>query len=120
MQGALDADSGSLSIPAGWRIASVEQEITAHQRAASEFVMDGDVHLRALQAERAATPHDRGQRIAEMEAELFDADAWSAPSRAEQPVAGLGYAPEQRLAPGERLEWKSTRLNSSHKRAFRM
>src|SRR3546814_16837798 len=103
MEGALDADSGSLSIPAGWRIASGEQEITAHQRAAREFVMDGDVHLRALQAERDATPHDRGQRIAELEAELFDADAWSAPSRAEQLLAGLGFAPEQGEDPVERF-----------------
>src|SRR3546814_1661411 len=52
MQGALDADSGSLSIPAGWRIASVEQEITAHQRPAREFVMDGDEIGRASCRER--------------------------------------------------------------------
>src|SRR3546814_14904098 len=46
--------------------------------------------LRALQAERAAIPDSNGHRIAELESALVEADAWSAPSRAEQLLAGLG------------------------------
>ena len=99
LQGFLDADAGTLSIPAGWRIASVEQEISNNALAAREFVIDGDTHLRTLQAERLATPDHDGHRIAELEAALVEADAWSAPSRAEQLLAGLGFAPGQWLSP---------------------
>ena len=42
LHGELDADAGSLDLPAGWRIASVEQEIAADDRPAREFVIDGD------------------------------------------------------------------------------
>ncbi len=99
LQGKLDADAGSLLIPAGWRIASVEQEISHNDMPAREFVIDGDTHLRALQAERAATPDSNGHRIAELESALVEADAWSAPSRAEQLLAGLGFAPAQWMSP---------------------
>ncbi|NYT82989.1 ATP-binding cassette domain-containing protein [Alcaligenaceae bacterium] len=99
LQGRLDADAGSLQIPASWRIASVEQEISDSGMPAREFVIDGDTQLRALQAERAATPDSNGHRIAELESALVEADAWSAPSRAEQLLAGLGFAPDEWMSP---------------------
>ncbi|WP_308023286.1 ATP-binding cassette domain-containing protein, partial [Achromobacter insolitus] len=48
LTGALDLDAGNLALPAGWRIASVKQEIEADERPAREFVIDGDTHLREL------------------------------------------------------------------------
>ncbi|OWT55155.1 ABC-F family ATP-binding cassette domain-containing protein [Candidimonas nitroreducens] len=99
LQGRLDADAGTLDIPAGWRTASVEQEIGDNTLPAREFVIDGDRHLRALQAQRRATPDTDGQRIAELEAALVEADAWSAPARAEQLLAGLGFTPQQWSSP---------------------
>jgi len=99
LQGRIDLDAGTLSIPDSWRIASVEQEITALDRPAREFVIDGDTHLRRLQAERAASPDSDGHRIAELEAALVEANAWSAPSRAEQLLAGLGFAPREWMRP---------------------
>ena len=99
LQGRLELDAGTLSMPEGWRIASVEQEITAQERPAREFVIDGDTHLRKLQAERASTPDSNGHRIAELESALIEADAWSAPSRAEQLLAGLGFAPDEWMRP---------------------
>ncbi|NYT59471.1 ATP-binding cassette domain-containing protein [Alcaligenaceae bacterium] len=98
-QGRLDIDAGSLLIPPGWRIASVDQEISHNELPAREFVIDGDTQLRALQTERAATPDTDGHRIAELESTLVEADAWSAPSRAEQLLAGLGFTPDQWLNP---------------------
>ena len=95
LKGELDADAGTLSIPAGWRIASVEQDVAHDTQAAREFVIDGDVHLRQLQTQRAAVDPGDGHRIAELEAALIEAQAWSAYSRAEQLLAGLGFAPEQ-------------------------
>jgi ATP-binding cassette subfamily F protein 3 len=99
MQGRLDPDAGTLSMPPGWRIAGVDQQIRALDRPAREFVIDGDTHLRALQAEREGTPDSQGSRIAELEAELIEAGAWSAASRAEQLLAGLGFAPGQWMEP---------------------
>src|SRR5690606_3865294 len=68
-------------------------------RPAREFVIDGDRHLRSLQAERASVSPDDGQRIAELEQALIEADAWSARSRAEQLLAGLGFRPDQWMNP---------------------
>ena len=99
LQGRMDADAGNLVMPDSWRIASVEQEISDNTLPAREFVIDGDTHLRALQRERAQTPDENGHRIAELEAALVEADAWSAPSRSEQLLAGLGFAPDQWMKP---------------------
>src|SRR5690606_38119543 len=78
---------------------SVEQGITERDRPAREFVIDGDHHLRALQAEREQVDPEQGQRIAELEQALIEADAWTARSRAEQLLAGLGFTPEQWMNP---------------------
>lgn len=99
LEGHIDPDAGTLEIPPAWRIVSVEQEITANDRPAREFVIDGDRHLRRLQAERAGVDPSDGQRIAELEQALVDAGAWSAASRAEQLLAGLGFAPEEWMNP---------------------
>ncbi|OCZ67732.1 ABC transporter [Achromobacter xylosoxidans] len=95
LTGALDLDAGNLALPAGWRIASVEQELHADDRPAREFVIDGDTPLRALQARRAELTDDQGTQIAEVEAALVEAGAWSAASRAEQLLAGLGFKPTE-------------------------
>lgn len=95
----IDADQGVLDIPSSWRIASVEQEIRDRDRPAREFVIDGDTQLRQLQGDRTATPDEDGERIAQLETALIEADAWTAPSRAEQLLAGLGFRPEQWLLP---------------------
>jgi len=96
LNGQLDPDAGDLDIPASWRIASIAQEIHDTDREALEFVIDGDTRLRRLQAERAAVDADRdGLRLAELEAELADADAFSAQSRAEQLLVGLGFAQQE-------------------------
>jgi len=99
LKGELDADSGQLDMPESWRMASVEQEINDRDRPAREFVIDGDTYLRGLQQQRAQCSDADGERIAELEALLIEADAWSAPSRAEQLLAGLGFKPDQWMRP---------------------
>jgi len=99
LTGALDADAGTIDLPAGWRIAGVRQEIAADAQPAREFVIDGDTHLRHLQAQRAALRDDQGTQIAELESALVEADAWSAASRAEQLLAGLGFKPHEWMQP---------------------
>ncbi len=99
LQGQIDPDAGTLDMPASWRLASVEQILHDTDRPAREFVIDGDRHLRELQARRAALDPEQGQAIAELESALVDAEAWSAPSRAEQLLAGLGFAPDEWTRP---------------------
>ena len=102
IQHEIEADAGTLDIPVGWRVASVQQEIASSSIAAREFVIDGDVRLRQLQAQRLEAendPHADGARIAELEAELIEADAWTSASRAEQLLAGLGFTPAQWMQP---------------------
>ena len=93
LNGQLDTDAGNVTIPATWQIASIAQEIDDTDRVAVEFVIDGDARLRRLQNERAAVDVDKeGLRLAELEAELFEAGAFSAQSRAEQLMVGLGFS----------------------------
>lgn len=109
LQHEIEADAGSLEVPQGWRMASVKQEIASSSNSARDFVIDGDTHLRFLQRERLKlsaqlekTPSQAevlGSRIAELEAELIEADAWTSASRAEQLLAGLGFTPAQWDAP---------------------
>jgi len=101
LQGKIDADAGTLTMPGAWRIATVAQELHDSAKPAREFVIDGDTHLRTLQAQitmlESAHRHDEasGQRLAELQAALTEAHAWSAPARAEQLLAGLGFASHQ-------------------------
>ena len=99
LQHQLHADQGLLELPSTWRLSSVEQEIHERNRPAREFVIDGDQHLRQLQAQRAEVDPNDGTRIALLENALLEADAWTAASRAEQLLAGLGFRPDQWLQP---------------------
>ena len=105
LQHEIEADAGTLEVPQGWRMASVKQEIASSNGSARDFVIDGDTHLRQLQAERSKlsdalerAPNQAealGARIAELESELIEVGAWTSASRAEQLLAGLGFTPAQ-------------------------
>jgi ATP-binding cassette subfamily F protein 3 len=104
LRGDLHADLGQLDYPAKWRMAHVAQETPALERIAVEYAIDGDIELRRLQAELAALEqsadhHESGTRIAELHAELADADAYTARSRAEQLLTGLGFSTQQLQQP---------------------
>jgi len=97
----LHPDSGSIDFPKQWRIAHVAQETPALDRAAVDYVIDGDTVLRNYEQELATleaqgTQAD-GHRIGELHAKLADADAYTAQSRAEQLLAGLGFTEAQMM-----------------------
>ena len=94
IQGQIDQDAGTLDIPNFWEIAAVSQDVYGQEKNAREFVIDGDIRLRALQQARAEVDESDGIKLAELESALTDAGHWSAESRAEQLLAGLGFAPE--------------------------
>jgi ATP-binding cassette, subfamily F, member 3 len=96
LRGELHADKGEAELPAHWRIAHVAQETPALERPATEYVIDGDAPLRSLEAELA---HADGGRIGELHAALADIDAYTAKSRAERLLRGLGFAQEELYRP---------------------
>ena len=95
----LHTDSGSIDYPKQWRVAHVAQETPALERAAVDSVIDGDTTLRALEYELASVEAQGedadGNRIGELYAHLADADAYTARSRAEQLLVGLGFSEAQ-------------------------
>lgn len=95
LHGQLDIDAGNLDMPADWRISSVEQIIHDTERNIRDFVIDGDKHLRDLQKQRLNANESDGMLIAELETALVDAQEYSANSRAEQLLSGLGFASNQ-------------------------
>ena len=104
LRGELHADQGEVDYPARWRVSHVAQETPALERPALEYAIDGDTRLRELEAEVAATEaaehtEASGVRLGELHAALNDADAYTARSRAEQLLHGLGFTHEQMNEP---------------------
>ena len=100
LRGELHADKGDAELPAHWRIAHVAQETPALERAAVEYVIDGDSALRNLEKKLfEAETADNGTLIGELHAALGDADAYTARSRAETLLLGLGFKKEELESP---------------------
>jgi ATP-binding cassette subfamily F protein 3 len=100
----LQPDAGDAFFPASWRVAHVAQETPALDRPALDYAIDGDTHLRRLEAELADAEarhdsHDTGHRIGDLHAALADADAYTVRSRAEQLLTGLGFSHDQMNLP---------------------
>lgn len=93
LRGEMQLESGALEIPSAWVIAHVAQETPALAQAAIEFVLDGDVELREVEAalHKAETQH-QGELIAELHNRLTDIDGYSAKARAAELLSGLGFS----------------------------
>ena len=98
--GQLAPEQGRVALPGGCRIAHMAQEVEASDRSARDFVLDGDLDLRRLEAELAdaeACGDDHAQ--ARIHGELDVHEAWSAPRRAEALLRGLGFSDEDVTRP---------------------
>ena len=93
IQGELGPDLGDIDRPAQLKMAVVEQEITAVERPAIEFVLDGDAELRAVMNAISAAEADesRAMELAELYAQLLAIDGYRARSRAAAIMHGLGF-----------------------------
>src|SRR5277367_80907 len=81
--GALGPDRGDIERPARLTVAHVEHEVAASDRAAIEFVLDGDSELRAVQAAiEDAERRDAAMELAECYASLQGIDGYRARARA--------------------------------------
>ncbi len=93
-------DLGDLLIPKQLRFAHVAQETPAYTQSALDYILDGDQELRAIEQhlQQAEAAHD-GDKIAHWHEKLGDIDAYTAPARAGQLLAGLGFSSEEQQKP---------------------
>jgi ATP-binding cassette subfamily F protein 3 len=92
IRGELGPDRGAIELPATLKLAHVEQEIAASSRTAIEFVLDGDLELRGVQA--AIQEAERGGdnlRLADLYSSLEAIDGYRAKARAAAIMHGLGF-----------------------------
>jgi len=95
LRGEIDADAGEVSVPPSWVIAHVAQEMPPVTAAAIEFVLDGDVELRAVEralVDAEAHPGTAGEHLAELHHRYDAIDGYSARARAASLLSGLGFA----------------------------
>ena len=82
-------DSGSIEVPAKFRIGGVDQEAPASDISLLDTVLAADVERQALMSE-AEIANDP-TRVADIHLRLVDIDAYSAESRAATILSGLGF-----------------------------
>ena len=94
LRGELHADAGDVVLPPGWTIAHVAQETPAVARSAIDYVLDGDMELRAVEADLAdAEAAGDGERLAIGHERYALIEGYAARSRAAALLDGLGFAP---------------------------
>jgi len=93
--GKLHSDTGTLDIPKQWRVAHMAQEVGHTTRSALDYVLDGDNELRRLEQEITTAlqdPEHNGEQLAHLYSDMENIHAYTAPSRAQQLLNGLGFA----------------------------
>jgi len=96
IRGSLHADAGRFEMPGNLVVAHVSQEIEATDQPAIEYVLDGDVELRAIEAQiAAATAADEGGRLGTLHARYAEVGGYDARARAAQLMHGLGFEPAE-------------------------
>ncbi len=95
--GQLAPDGGDTSTPRDWRVGALAQEAPSGPQSLLDTVLTADHERTALlaRAEHEADPH----HIADIHARLHTIDAYSAPARAAEILAGLGFPAEDQLRP---------------------
>lgn len=96
LRGEIHQEQGDLDIPSAWVVAHVAQETPALSTSALDYVLDGDVELRKIQAELAQAEaediHHDGHRVGELHARLQEIEGYAAHSRAGILLHGLGFS----------------------------
>ncbi|MFB1015422.1 MAG: ATP-binding cassette domain-containing protein, partial [Alteromonadaceae bacterium] len=94
--GELQPDTGDLSMPASWSVATVRQETPSLEKSALDYVMDGDKEFRQLEQELTkARVDDDGNREATLINKIDSINGYSLPARAGELLHGLGFLQPQ-------------------------
>lgn len=90
--GEIEPDQGRITLPEGFTIAAVEQEIPATDISAFNYILSGDQELISLRKKEAlALQENNGLLISQLHEELARIDGYRADSRAYQLLTGLGF-----------------------------
>jgi ATP-binding cassette subfamily F protein 3 len=102
LRGEIHQDAGTVDLPPRWTIAHVAQETPAVERAALDFVLDGDVELREVEAALAREELEHaadGHALAELHHRYEEIGGYAARARASELLAGLGVADARHADP---------------------
>ncbi len=89
----LQPDKGGISIDCGRGIAHMSQEIEVLDRPAIDYVLDGDQPFRYVEcALKKAEMNQEHEKIAELHEQYLQVGGYTARSRAEQLLVGLGFS----------------------------
>jgi ATP-binding cassette subfamily F protein 3 len=111
--GTLEADEGSLDMSAADRISHVAQESPSGPGSALDFVIDGDLELRQVQAAIAEGERQgHGKDLHKLYQRLEELDGFTAEARAGRLLHGLGFDESSHLTPVQEFSggWRM-RLN---------
>ncbi|MDN5513303.1 ATP-binding cassette domain-containing protein [Acinetobacter sp.] len=93
--GGMESDGGSLTRPAVWTVAHMAQEIKALEMKAIDFVLSGDEEYWGIQ-HKLEHPEDLdNDELAHLYGRFDEINGYSAPSKASQLMAGLGFFEHQ-------------------------
>jgi ATP-binding cassette, subfamily F, member 3 len=95
--GQLSTDQGEITWPKDWKVGTVAQEAPGGPESLIDAVLAADVERTALiaESEHATDPH----RLGDIHTRLAAIDAYSAPARAAEILAGLGFSVAEQLRP---------------------
>ena len=96
----LHADAGDFTMPAKTVIAHVAQETPAVNKAAIDYVIDGDAQLRDIEERiQLAEQNNDGEQLAHLYSDMEAIHGYTAPTRAAKLMQGLGFATAQEQTP---------------------
>ncbi len=95
--GQLHQDGGDISLPSAWRVGAVAQEAPGTDTSLLDTVLEADPERLSLLAE--AEHETDGHRLGDIYHRLEAIDAYTAPARAAEILAGLGFSAEDQLRP---------------------
>jgi ATP-binding cassette, subfamily F, member 3 len=93
----IEPETGEIAFPSAWKLGMIAQEAPDGPQSLIDTVLAADAERTALmdESETATDP----QRISDIHMRLIDIDAWGAPARAAEILAGLGFDAEAQARP---------------------
>src|SRR5580692_4423436 len=95
--GRLHQDDGEISWPNAWKVGAVAQEAPGTETSLLDTVLEADPERTRLLAE--AEHETDGHKLGDIYHRLEAIDAYTAPARAAEILAGLGFSAEDQLRP---------------------
>lgn len=93
--GGIESDSGSLTRPNIWTVAHMAQEIKALDMKAIDFVLSGDEEYWQIQDQLNHPENLSNDELAHLYSRFDEIHGYTAPSKASQLMAGLGFFEHQ-------------------------